>query len=90
MGSMSKQEQFLWAVQTIVMANSIDLSVDSSIIPGQRGKFTATVTIVALALHASERIPSDMRVIDAAYEFCKFTLPNLRENGATCPAWFAD
>lgn len=88
---MSKQEQFLWAVQTIVLANAINLSLDPEDAKQQRHIFSATGTMGTLgdALYASERIPPDLSAIDAANDFCSYMLSNLREKGDKVPSWFA-
>ncbi|WP_432735554.1 hypothetical protein [Ralstonia solanacearum] len=88
---MSKQAQFLWAVQTILLTNAINLSLEPEEAKKTRHIFSATGTMGTLhdALYASERIPDDMTAVDAANEFCGFMLENLREPGMDVPRWFA-
>ncbi|KVE21236.1 hypothetical protein WI92_25065 [Burkholderia vietnamiensis] len=88
---MSKQEQFLWAVQTIMLTNAINLSIDADQATRKRHVFSATGVMGTLhdVLHASERIPDSLTAVDAANEFCGYMLENLREAGAKVPAWFA-
>lgn len=88
---MSKQAQFLWAVQTIMLTNAINLALEPEDARKQRHIFSATGTMGTLhdVVYASERIPDAMTAIDAANEFCGYMLENLRESGAKVPAWFA-
>ncbi|MFJ1254090.1 hypothetical protein [Cupriavidus sp. CuC1] len=88
---MSKQEQFLWAVQTIMLANAVNLALEPEEAKKKRHIFSATGTMGTLhdALHASDRIPNDMTAVEAANEFCGYMLENLREPGDKVPMWFA-
>ncbi|MFY4713447.1 hypothetical protein ACVCH0_01040 [Burkholderia glumae] len=88
---MSKQEQFLWAVQTIMLSNAINMSLDTDKATGMRHVFSATGVMGALhdVVYASERIPEALSAVDAANEFCGYMLANLREDGAKIPVWFA-
>ncbi|HXC95935.1 MAG TPA: hypothetical protein VNU92_09545 [Edaphobacter sp.] len=85
---MTKQEQFLWVVQTMVLTNSVNVASNPAI---DRSAMSVTGLIVAAgeALRASELIPDDMSAIEAANEFCYSMLPNLREKGVRVPSWFA-
>lgn len=88
---MTKQEQFLWAVQTIMLSNAINLSLDQESAKKQRHVFSGAGTMGLLhdALYASERIPDNLTAVDAANEFCGYMLSNLRESDARLPLWFA-
>lgn len=88
---MSKPEQFLWAVQTIMLTNAINLALEPEEAKKTRHIFSATGTMGMLhdVVYASERIPEDMTPVDAANEFCGYMLENLREPGAKVPTWFA-
>ncbi|TDA48102.1 hypothetical protein [Burkholderia pyrrocinia] len=88
---MSKQEQFLWAVQTIMLTNAVNLSLDAHEAKQKRHILSATGVMGTLhdVLYASERIPESLTAVDAANEFCGYMLENLREAGAKVPAWFA-
>ncbi|WP_059414292.1 hypothetical protein [Cupriavidus basilensis] len=88
---MTKQEQFLWAVQTIMLTNAVNLALEPEQAKKQRHIFSATGTMGTLhdALYASERIPEGMTAVDAANEFCGHMLENLREAGDKVPMWFA-
>lgn len=85
MSDTSKQHQFLWAVQTIALAALVEAGEQTN--PNQQFDMES---FVAVALHAVERIPESMRVIDAAHDFCNHMIPTKREAGANCPAWFAN
>ena len=58
---MTKQEQFLWMVQTAHLAQAINRSLDDDA-KNHRHEFSATGTIglAADALYASEKIPDSM------------------------------
>ena len=94
---MSKQEQFLYIVQTAVLANGINLSSSPEMARRYRHEMSATGVLGLMndALYASERIPDDLTAVEAATEFCAYMLSNLRESaeeaGAMieCPSWFA-
>ncbi|KKB62414.1 hypothetical protein WM40_17400 [Robbsia andropogonis] len=88
---MSKQDQFLWAVQTIMLSNAINLSLNPATAEENRHIFSATGVTGTLrdVLWASDRIPDEMSAIDAANQFCGYMLPNLREANSKVPAWFA-
>lgn len=88
---MTKQEQFLWTAQTIMLKNAINLSLDVDDAKQHRHIFSATGVMGTLhdVLFASERIPIDLTAVDAANEFCGYMLENLREAGAKVSSWFA-
>ena len=88
---MSKQEKFLWMVQTIILSNAANVSSQPEHAERFRHVISATgVSYTAFeALEASEKIPSAMTASDAAQEFCLYMLENLRSDGAECPSWFA-
>lgn len=88
---MTKQEQFLWVVQTMVLTNAVNLASTPESVEKYRSSISVTGSIVAAgeALRASELIPHDKSAVEAAHEFCCHTLPNLREKGARVPSWFA-
>ncbi|MGN5375913.1 hypothetical protein [Sphingomonas hankookensis] len=94
---MTKQEQFLWVVQTLSIHNAINLSTD----PERRDKYRHEISPTGAfmncdeALRASTLIPEKMSAIDAANEFFFFIASNLRDsedkaNGkrSECPEWF--
>lgn len=87
---MTKQEQFLWAVQTVLISNSINLSLEPEKALARRAHLSATGMLgtVADALYASERIPEEMSAAEAADDFCGWMIAHIREAGDTCPAWF--
>ena len=93
---MTKQEQFLWIVQTAILANGIDLISRAATAERYREVYSAggAREVMAEALAASEMIPDDMPATDAADDFCSWSLENLRdmveraEGQAEPPAWF--
>lgn len=95
---MTKQEQFLFVVQTTVLANCTNLAS----MPDRAEKYRADISAtgvkfkMAEALNASNRITDDMEAIEAAGDFCNFMLTNIRdqaeeaeEKPMRCPSWFA-
>ena len=95
---MTKQEQFLWIVQTMVLANAINVSTRKPISEEDRTLISATGAFISMdeAIRASGLIPQDMNAAEAANEFCSFMLRNLREteekaagHRSECPHWFA-
>lgn len=75
---MTKQEEFLWMVQTIVLATPPAT--------GLRG-------LTGDAIAASHRIPSHMSGRNAAHQFCQFFLiASDRDDPAleSCPAWLTN
>lgn len=95
---MTKEDQFLWIVQTTMLGNAVNLAT----IPETEKQFrdvisaTGTLIVASEAVDVSQRIPDGMTSSEAAQEFCTFMLPNLREqeeksqgDEMTVPAWFA-
>ena len=87
---MTKQEQFLWAVQTMVLANSINVTTQPNFNETKRHivSVTGLSNTVRAALAASEKIPTDLSATAAAMEFCGWILENLRGNEDCTPSWF--
>jgi hypothetical protein len=94
---MTKQEQFLWMVQTTIIANGVNLASRPDSSEKYRHVFSASgvLSLADEAVNASERIPADMTAFDAANDFCSFMLKNLRDievkagNNMKVPYWFA-
>lgn len=91
---MTKQEQFLFIVQTAILANGINLSSTGESSEKYRHEFSASSVLGMLddAIHASDNIPDNMSAYEAAREFCSFIFENLGEGGKAAdnpPAWFA-
>lgn len=88
---MTKQEQFLWAVQTFMVMNAINFSLDNEVARQKRHIISATGVSneIRAALAASVRIPEAMTAVEAAQEFAFYMIENLREPGAKVPYWFA-
>ena len=87
---MTKEQEFLQFVQTIILTNGINLSLDIDA-KDKRHLVSATGVIGKLtdAVVASQKIPKEMSSLEAAGEFCFYMLSNLREKDATVPVWFA-
>lgn len=95
---MTKQEQFLFLVQTAALSNGINLASDPDTRDKYRHEYSATGIMGTMldAIHASECIPDSMTAHDAAVEFCTYMLGNLRKQEEdasgvreTVPSWFA-
>lgn len=95
---MNKQQEFLYIVQTTILANGINMATDPETNVKYRHVFSATGAFNTAmdALEASKKIPGDMTAADAANDFCTFTLENLRDNEEKAtgermivPHWFA-
>ncbi|MGE5112555.1 MAG: hypothetical protein ACM3JB_16945 [Acidobacteriaceae bacterium] len=94
---MTKQEQFLWIVQTAIIANSINLASRLPDSESYRHVFSATgaLSLADEAIDASERIPENMTACEAANDFCTYMFENLRDienkagNTMQVPHWFA-
>ena len=78
---MTKQEQFLWIVQSTVLAKAINLSSQPESAEKYRRQISAAAVFITMdeATRASGLIPDDLTASDAANEFCYFMLRNLRE-----------
>lgn len=92
---MTKQEQFLWIVQTTILANGIELITRPDTSHRYRHVYSAVNAkgMMADALDASELIPADLSAEEAADDFCIWMLENLRdeveaEGTAEVPTWF--
>jgi hypothetical protein len=88
---MTKPEQFLWAVQTLLIMNAINLSLDNQEARQRRHIISATGVSneIRVALAASQRIPDTTDAVEAAEEFVFYMVENLREPNAKVPYWFA-
>jgi hypothetical protein len=94
---MTKQQQFLFIVQTAILANAVNLASSPKTNKTYRHVFSATGVLGTLddVIHASKHIPKRLTAHAAAHEFCHYMFENLREtneaNGSTidCPSWFA-
>ncbi|MNG76320.1 hypothetical protein D3C79_348450 [compost metagenome] len=86
---MTKQELFLWGVQTVILSNNTNVIRNDT-----EGKLahiysaTGVYGLVQDAIFASERIPDDLTAEDAIHDFCFFMLENLRKE-RQCPHWFS-
>ncbi|GAB7550565.1 hypothetical protein NRB_00590 [Novosphingobium sp. 11B] len=89
---MTKQEQFLWIVQTCLLANATNVSIGS-----HADRFRHDISATGMfgnideAVRASEFIPHDMDASSVAHEFVFFICSNRREgDDAGSPARCAD
>ena len=87
--AMTKQEQFLWAVQTMVLANSVNVTTQPGFNETKRHivSVTGLSNTVRAAPAASEKLPADLSATAAAMEFCGWMLKNLRGNNDKMPGW---
>jgi hypothetical protein len=93
----TKQEQFLWIVQTAIIVNAVRLTVEAKSGLDVSGiGLTSNWGAISDAIRASELIPTDMDVDAAADEYCTFMLSNQHKaqvealgHPLECPAWFA-
>lgn len=85
-----KRLDFLITVQTVLINNAINVSLNDDAIE-KRAFFSATGTLINMddALYAADRIPESMTAYEAAHSFVCFACKNLREEGARVPSWFA-
>ncbi|QBH97237.1 hypothetical protein EKN56_13025 [Limnobaculum zhutongyuii] len=84
-----KKFQFITEVQTALITNAINLSLNSDA-KDKRHIFSATGTLINMddAFYAAEKIPDNLTAHEAACEFIGFCCENLREEGAKVPYWF--
>lgn len=65
---MTKQEEFLWIVQTTILANGINLSSQTDLAETYRSEYSASGVLVLAdeAVRASALIPDEMSASRAA------------------------
>jgi len=93
---MTKQEKFLWLVQTMLLTELAHWSiwgVQDTKIARADTSLTGNWTLITEAVWACERIPAHMDAYEAAREYVHYMLPIYRheveaERGPV-PAWFA-
>lgn len=94
---MTRAEEFLWIVQTAILANAVNLATDENQKTDYLHAYSSTGVRIVMreAIRASKLIPENMDVADAADDFCIWMFANhqdgvRRENPkATVPGWFA-
>lgn len=94
---MTKQEEFLWIVQTAILGNGLRLSSDPELRDRYEDDYSSTGARILMreAIRASKLIPEDMDAADAADEFCLWMFKNHREMlrredpSANVPTWFS-
>ena len=85
-----KRFQFITEVQTALIANAINVSLEDDA-KVRRHIFSATGTLINMddAFYAADRIPKNLSAHEAAAEFIGFVCENLRDEDAKVPLWFA-
>ena len=85
-----KRFDFLMVVQTTLINNAINRSLDEDAVE-HRANFSATGTMIDMddALFAADRIPTDMTAYEAAHSFLSFKLEKRAGNNVHLPSWFA-
>ena len=95
---MNKADHFLWIVQTVILANAVNLASQPVRAKVFRDEISASGVFIAMdeAVRASQMIPDGITAAEAANQFCTYILRNLRQpeeraSGikATVPAWLA-
>ena len=95
---MNKADHFLWIVQTMVLANAVQLSSQPVRAKVFRDEISASGVFIAMdeAVRASQMIPEGLTAAEAANQFCTYVVRSLREpeeraSGikATVPSWLA-
>jgi hypothetical protein len=93
----TKQDEFLWIVQTAILANAVNLGCD----PESREKYRDVYSSLGVrivmreAVRAGAMIPIDMDAGDAADDFCNWMFRNHQESilkdnpSKRTPHWFA-
>jgi hypothetical protein len=88
----------LWIVQTVVLANAVQLTSQPIRAKVYRDEISASGVFLAMdeAVRASQMIPDGMTASEAANQFCTYVLRNLREPEerakgikASVPSWLA-
>jgi len=87
-----KMFEFISEVQTALIANAINLSIDENA-STKRDIFSATATLIKMdeAFRAAGRIPTKMSAHEAACQFVGYLCENIRERSEKkeCPEWLA-
>ncbi len=94
---MTKSEQFLWMVQTAILANGINLATGEETRNKYRHVYSSTGVRITMtqAIRASELIPDRMTAADACDEFCIWMFKNHQDSvvkddpNFSVPSWFA-
>jgi len=88
---MDKGENFLWAVQTMLLSEQIKLATDEDVVKKNRrhlGPFMQHDSTIGVAMYVVEndKIPDDMTAFQAAHEFCRRAF----EEKLRLPDWALD
>lgn len=88
---MTKQEEFLWCVQTMLMLDAHNICLDLDVKDRHRVSVAGRMESVMLAVRASRSIPEDYTAENAAHEFF-FWEHSLRNGGEKLaqPRWISD
>lgn len=84
-----KKFQFITEVQTALIANAINKSLDDDA-KERRHIFSATGALINMddAFYAAERIPNNLSAHKAACEFIDFTCSRMNGERTSVPIWF--
>jgi len=84
-----KKFQFITEVQTALIANAINLSLEEDA-KERRHIFSANGTLINMddAFYAAERIPKNISAHEAACEFVNFMCENLQATNTNDLRWF--
>lgn len=90
---MTKQEEFLWCVQTMVMLDAHNICLDLD--PNDRTKISVSGRdhTIVYAIRASRHIPDNYSAEHAAFEFfnwLKFIENRGERNEVSKPHWFPE
>ena len=89
---MTKQEEFLYIVQTSILANAINLSLD----PEQIDKYRHEISLTGVfnlsqdAIEASKMIPDEMPAAEAANQWITYFVDSQKKGEPEevhCPVW---
>lgn len=93
---MTRAEEFLWIVQTAILANAVNLATNADQKTDYQHAYSSTGVRIVMreAIRASKLIPENMDVADAADDFCIWMFANHRDSvieenpKAHVPSWF--
>jgi hypothetical protein len=96
-GELTKQQQFLWIVQTALLVNVVNQTIEWKQGSDRSNvSMTGNWTAITEPLWASARIPNDLTAEEAAHEYCYYMFDNQRASDEKAtgrkmavPGWFA-
>lgn len=84
----SKADQFLWMVQTVILADAANQAAYAPKKPERYG-YSSILQAMAEAVRASKLIPAAMDATEAANEFSSYSISGMREK-QTAPRWYRE